>query len=84
MNQNGSLSYLCYIVKKLEDTFGKIKEGELHRFVLNAVEKPLIEQVLEKTGGNKIKAARILGINRNTLHSKIKKFGIIVERYRDG
>jgi two-component system nitrogen regulation response regulator GlnG len=49
---------------------------ELYKFVVNAVEKPLIESVLAKTRGNQYKAAQILGINRNTLHTKIKKLGI--------
>ena len=37
------------------------------------VEKELIEKVLLLTGGNKIKAARVLGIDRKSLYSKIKK-----------
>ena len=50
--------------------------------MLESVERPLIEKVLERTYGNQIKAAKLLGINRNTLHSKIKKFNIDVERFR--
>ncbi|MBU0959440.1 MAG: helix-turn-helix domain-containing protein, partial [Nanoarchaeota archaeon] len=37
------------------------------------IEKPLIENILYRTEGNQLKAAKILGINRNTLHTKIKK-----------
>jgi DNA-binding protein Fis len=40
------------------------------------VERPLIKNILEVTDWNKVKAARILGINRNTLHSKIEKLNI--------
>ncbi len=58
------------------------KDKELYRSVLESVERPLIEKVLERTYGNQIKAAKLLGINRNTLHSKIKKFNIDVERFR--
>jgi two-component system response regulator HydG len=39
-------------------------------------EKDLIIKALEKTGGNKTKAAEILGISRRTLHSKINEFSI--------
>jgi DNA-binding protein Fis/ribosomal protein S18 acetylase RimI-like enzyme len=39
-------------------------------------EKPLIEVTLEATGGNQLKAAKLLGINRNTLHKKIRDLGI--------
>lgn len=37
------------------------------------IERDLIEKALKHTGGNKIKAARILGIDRKSLYSKIKK-----------
>ena len=40
------------------------------------VEKPLIEVTLKATDGNQVKAAEILGINRNTLRKKIAELGI--------
>jgi len=44
--------------------------------VLEQVERPLIRFVLEKTRGNQVRAADILGINRNTLRKKITELGI--------
>jgi DNA-binding NtrC family response regulator len=41
-----------------------------------------IEKALEKTAGNVSKAAAVLGISRETLHTKIKKHGIDVARFR--
>ena len=41
-----------------------------------SLEKPLLEMVLEETGGNRIKAANVLGINRNTLRTKLKELGV--------
>ena len=38
------------------------------------MEKVLIKNALEATDGNQVKAAKLLGMNRNTLHSKIKKY----------
>jgi two-component system nitrogen regulation response regulator GlnG len=48
--------------------------------VLEQVERPLIRFVLEKTRGNQVRAADILGINRNTLRKKIQELGIEVKR----
>ncbi|MBI2981051.1 MAG: hypothetical protein HYY44_01905 [Deltaproteobacteria bacterium] len=50
--------------------------SDLREEVLRRVEKPLIELVLKKTGGNQLRAARMLGINRNTLFKKIKEMGL--------
>jgi DNA-binding protein Fis len=44
------------------------------------VEPPLIEETLAFTGGNQSRAARILGMTRNTLRSKIKRYGIKPEQ----
>ena len=40
--------------------------------VINQVERPLVQILLEETRWNQQKAARILGINRNTLRKKIE------------
>ena len=44
--------------------------------IVERVERPLLEVVLEHTGGNQLRAAAILGINRNTLRKKITELGI--------
>ena len=51
-------------------------EGELYSKIRAIFEKPLFEIVLKQTGWNRSKAADILGINRNTLHSKMEEHGI--------
>ncbi|NRA64342.1 MAG: hypothetical protein HRU19_07650 [Pseudobacteriovorax sp.] len=43
---------------------------------MSKVEKPLLVQILRRVGGNQVQAAKILGINRNTLRKKIKHYGI--------
>ena len=53
---------------------------DLHAAVVAAVERPLFELVLEQTGGNQLRAAELLGINRNTLHKKLTALGIQVSR----
>ena len=49
---------------------------DLHSRVVNKVERELIVQVLQATGQVQTKAASRLGINRNTLHKKVKEYGI--------
>jgi len=56
--------------------------GELYKSSVMEMEKDLISSVLARTDGNQLKAAKILGINRNTLRSKIKKLGIKAEQWK--
>ncbi|MBN2582276.1 MAG: hypothetical protein JXL80_04350 [Planctomycetes bacterium] len=48
----------------------------LYRRVIRMVERSLIRSTLERSGGCQIKAARMLGINRNTLRSKMQQLGV--------
>ncbi len=50
-------------------------EGVYDR-LLAEVERPLISACLDATGGNQLKAARLLGINRNTLRKKLTDLGL--------
>jgi two-component system response regulator HydG len=43
---------------------------------LKEVERELIRKTLERTGGNRTKAAEVLGISRATLHNKLKEYGL--------
>jgi two-component system nitrogen regulation response regulator GlnG len=59
---------------KLEDYFRRtegVDVDNLYALVIERIERPLIELTLKKTRGNQIRAAQILGINRNTLRKKI-------------
>jgi len=53
---------------------------DLYNTLISAVERPLIEVVLERAGGNQVKAADMLGINRNTLRKKITELGVAIRR----
>ncbi|MHC4472775.1 MAG: sigma-54-dependent transcriptional regulator [Planctomycetota bacterium] len=55
---------------------GDVPDGEVFGTVMDRFERPLVAEVLARTGGNQVQAARILGIHRTTLRSKIKKYGL--------
>ena len=76
------IASLKNMVVKLEDTLYKEKHGILYKSILEMIEKPVFEHILERTDGNQLKAAKILGINRNTMRAKIKKLGIDVARWK--
>ena len=69
-----------YIKKHFEG----LKDGEsingLYNKIIKTIEKPLITSCLSVTKGNQIKAAEMLGINRNTLRKKLKELNIIISR----
>lgn len=63
----------------LEDYFRHLDgqtPSNLYKLVLQEVEPPLLEAVLQLTRGNQSKAAEILGINRSTLRKKLKQYGL--------
>ena len=50
--------------------------GTVYETALAAFERPLFAEVLRETGGNQLRAAQALGINRNTLRKKLTDLGI--------
>jgi len=53
-----------------------IQEDNLHAKIVNRVERELIAQVMVVCNNVQTKAATKLGINRNTLHKKLKEYGL--------
>ncbi len=77
----GSLEAL--IGKKLRTSLTQMDVNDLdnlYEMVLHQMERPLINIILEKTRANQVRAAEILGINRNTLRKKIQTLGIEVRK----
>ena len=50
---------------------------DLHHMVISEVEAPLIEAVMRYCGGNQSKASIMLGLNRGTLRTKLKLYGLL-------
>ena len=48
----------------------------LYPLVIGEIEKPLLETVMHQARGNQSRAARMLGINRNTLRKKLTQYGL--------
>jgi two-component system nitrogen regulation response regulator GlnG len=79
----GDMSLEEIVRLKLREYFrqtGDVEPSDLYALILERVERPLIELTLERTGGNQLQAAAILGINRNTLRKKISTLKITPRR----
>ena len=50
--------------------------ANLHALMVGLVERPLLRAVMRETRGNQVRAAQLLGINRNTLRKKLREHGI--------
>jgi two-component system nitrogen regulation response regulator GlnG len=82
-SRNEELSLEALVEMKLRSSLGnleKMESGDLYGLILEQMERPLIRFVLEKTRGNQVKAAEILGINRNTLRKKIQELEIEIRK----
>ncbi len=71
---------LAECVKKSLDEYFKHLDGQpphaIYDMVLSCIEKPLLEYILHKVGGNQSKAAEMLGLNRNTLRKKMAQYNL--------
>ncbi|MEM8950677.1 MAG: nitrogen regulation protein NR(I) [Pseudomonadota bacterium] len=73
--------FLTRHLDQLFDSYeGRLPPSGLHGRILREIERPLIEKVLAVTRGNQLKAAALLGVNRNTLRKKIRELEIEVMR----
>ncbi len=68
-----------FLKEKVGNYLGRFKEIErvsIYDTVLCEVERALLKIAMDTTGGNKSEASKLLGLNRNTLRNKIKKYKI--------
>lgn len=76
----GTFDPISQIIKQSVEQYFHDLEGEepsfVYDMVLDKVETALFEAVITHVEGNQTKAAKILGINRNTLRKKLKQHNI--------
>jgi two-component system nitrogen regulation response regulator GlnG len=70
-----------HVAQLLRDHEPKLPPAGLYQRVIDKVEAPLIAMVLNACGGNQIKAAELLGLNRNTLRKKIRAHSIEIIKH---
>ena len=82
-SRNGQASGLALIARAVADTVPGIVEHlrasstpHVHREALALLERPLLAHALALTGGNQLKAARLLGLNRNTLRKRCRELSL--------
>ena len=82
-NEMNSITNLNNFIRKfLDQLFDTFDEEEnigidLHEKFISEIEKGLLKKTLNHFKGNQIKSSKLLGINRNTLRSKIKKYKLL-------
>jgi Fis family transcriptional regulator len=80
MRIDGSNEICRSVEKSLDDYFRKL-DGEtphgVYDMVIAHVERAMLSSVLERTQGNQTHAADVLGMNRNTLRTKLAKYRLI-------
>ena len=71
---------LAETVPQIVDRLSTVKPGRLYRDALELLERPLLGHVLSLTGGNQLRAARLLGLNRNTLRKRCRELQLALPR----
>src|SRR5947208_7569515 len=67
-------------VPLLVERLSRARPGRIYREALELLERPLLEHVLAMTGGNQLRAARVLGLNRNTLRKRCRELRLAPPR----
>jgi two-component system nitrogen regulation response regulator GlnG len=80
MSKNNDKSLTHIFEDRLDAYFaaheGELPKGGLYKRLVEDMERSLIKKTLDATRGNQLKAAEVLGINRNTLSRKMQILGI--------
>ena len=64
------------VVAPFADQLTTAQPGEVYRAMIALLERALFDHALALTGGNQLRAARLLGVNRNTLRKRCRQLGL--------
>ena len=64
-------------IEKYLSTVEDLPPNNLYSLVREKFEKPLLEVVMRYTGNNQVRAAKLLGIARGTLRTRLKKYDML-------
>jgi DNA-binding protein Fis len=82
----GQLSHLGRVVAgavpTMVDQLTRDHPRRVYREAMAMMERPLLQHALSLTGGNQLRAARLLGVNRNTLRKRCRDLGVEPARRR--
>ena len=67
-------------VPLLVERLSRARPARIYREALELLERPLLGHVLAMTGGNQLRAARVLGLNRNTLRKRCRELRLAPPR----
>ena len=65
------------VIPVLADHLLAHRPGKVHRLAVGLFERALFEHVLRTAGGNQLKAARLLGLNRNTVRKRGRELKLL-------
>lgn len=79
-NGANEVSLRANVVEVVRHYFNSLQGEEpsnVYDFFLDEIEEPLLAVVMKQVRNNQSEAARLLGISRGTLRTKLKKFGML-------
>jgi len=79
VEDNSSASLTDTVKQTLKTYFDQLESSEpndIYSMVLQQVEAPLLEVVMQQVDGNQTRAAAYLGLNRGTLRKKLRIYGL--------
>lgn len=81
---NDAARAIADAIPALVDQLLAVQPGRVRKEILRLVERAVFARVLAVTGGNQLRAARLLGMNRNTLHKHCRLLNLVAPRAEVG